>query len=122
MPPTQEPASLRPRIEEFLTFCRARNLSPNTLRAYRNDLARFASSVGAEATVGQINRKLIRAFIVRLHEAGISSISTRRLLAAVKSFCRWLENEGLLDAALIQSFPGAPLQHDKLPDVPSEAD
>lgn len=122
MPLTREPVLLRPRVEEFLTFCRARNLSPNTIRAYGNDLAAFAAFAGSEAIVSQINRKVIRAFIVHLSQHGVSTTSVNRKLACVKSFCRWLENEDLLDAALIQSFPGGPLRRDQLPDVPSEAD
>lgn len=39
----------------------------------------------------------------------------------MKSFCKWLENEDLLEAALIQSISG-PRRRDSLPDVASEAD
>lgn len=102
MPVTQEPVLLNPRIEEFLTYCGARNLSPNTIRAYRSDLEEFvALSGGSEITVNHINRKLIRSFVVRLHEAGATLVTVMRKLAAVKSFCKWLEAEDLLEASLI---------------------
>src|SRR6185437_13122329 len=100
MPVTPGGVLLQPRIEEFLTFCGARNLSPNTVRAYRADLSEFvALSGGSETKAGDISRKLVRNFIARLHESGLERSSIHRKLAAVKSFCKWLENEGLLEAA-----------------------
>jgi site-specific recombinase XerD len=121
MPVTREPALLKPRLEEFLTFCGARNLSPNTLRAYRADLSVFLESLDGETVVEQINRKLIRRFLARMHEGGRKGTAIRRKLAAVKSFCKWLENEDLLEAGLIEGLSG-PRRRDELPDVPSEAD
>jgi len=122
MPLTPEPVLLQPRIEEFLVSLTARNDSPNTIRAYRNDLAGFvALSGGSETTIAQVNRKLIRSFTTRLYETGMKSTSLHRKLAAVKSFCNWLEAEGLLDAGLLETF--APRRrHDRLPDVPGETE
>lgn len=122
MPVTRGDALLQPRVEEFLTFCGARNLSSNTVRAYRADLAEFiALAGGSETKVGDINRKLVRGFVARLHDSGIARSSIHRKLAAVKSLCKWLENEGLIEPGLIQSV-GSPRRRDSLPDVPSEAD
>lgn len=70
-----------------------RNLSLNTIRAYKRDLADFAYLIGPDATVGEINRKVIRAYLVKLNESRITRSSVYRKLAAVKSLCRWLENE-----------------------------
>ena len=122
MPATQEPALLNPRIEEFLTYCGARNLSPHSIRAYRANLAEFvALSGGSEIAVSQINRKLIRSFVARLHEAGGKLATINRKLAAVKSFCKWLEAEDLLEASLIESISG-PRRRYPMPDVPNEAE
>lgn len=124
MPAIPEPVFLKPRVEEFLTYCEARNLSPNSVRAYRSDLSEFiALSGGAEVTAnGAISRKLIRKFVVQLHDGGTKQRSVRRMLAAVKSFCKWLEGEGLLAASLIESISGPPRLREELPDVPSEDD
>lgn len=122
MPVTPEPVLLKPRVEEFLTYCGARNLSPNSIRAYRADLAEFvALSGGSEITVSQINRKLIRGFTLQLHERGIKRSSIVRKVAGVKSFCKWLEAEGLLDASLLLSLR-APRRRHELPDVPNEGE
>lgn len=121
MPVTPEPVLLKPRVEEFLTYCGARNLSRNSIRAYRADLNEFVDLSGGETISSQVNRKLIRSFVVRLHESGIELTSLRRKLAAVKSFCKWLDGEGLLDFRLIESIPGPRRRHD-LPDVPNESE
>lgn len=122
MPVTPEPVWLKPRVEEFLTYCGARNLSPNSIRAYRNDLTDFiALSGGNEITATEINRKLVRRFVVQLHDRGMKPRSLQRKLAAVKSFCKWLEAEGLVESSLIESISG-PRRRDALPDVPNEGE
>jgi integrase/recombinase XerC len=117
MPITPELASLK-LVEDFLAYCRARNLSPNTLRAYRADLTRFVTFSGAGAT---LNRKLMRRFLVHLHDAGFKPPSVRRKFAAVKSFCRWLEAEGYSEAGLID-LVASRYRREELPDVPNEGD
>jgi len=47
--------------------------------------------------------------------------SVKRKLAAVKSFCRWLEAEGYSEAGLIDYITGR-YRRDELPDVPNEAE
>lgn len=122
MPATQEPVFLKPRIEEFLSALAARNDSQHTLRAYRSDLETFiALCGGSEAQITEVNRKLIRSFIAKLHDSGLKNTSLHRKLAAVKSFCKWLEAEGLLDAGLVETLVPR-RRHDQLPDVPSETD
>ena len=120
MTPTQEPATLK--ILEFLTYCGARNLSPNTVRAYRADLAQFFELSGGSAiTMECLNRKLVRGFIVKLHNSGIMPQSLRRKIAAVKAFCKWCEAEGLMESSLIESI-APPRGRNQMPDVPSEAE
>jgi site-specific recombinase XerD len=117
MPVTPEPVSLK-LVEDFLTYCSARNLSVHTLRAYRSDLTQFVAFLGEDVA---LNRKLVRRFLVELHNAGLKPQSVRRKLAAVKSFCRWLEAEGFAEAGLIDFIAGR-YRRDELPDVPSEGE
>lgn len=56
---------------------------------------------------------------MHLHDAGLKPASVKRRLAAVKSFCRWLEAEGYLEVGLVD-FIASRYQRDELPDVPSE--
>ncbi|HKH99705.1 MAG TPA: tyrosine-type recombinase/integrase [Candidatus Sulfotelmatobacter sp.] len=118
---TPEPVLLKPRIDEFLTYCKARNLSPNSVRAYRSDLIQFVALCGrSEILASHISRKLIRRFVLQLNESGgAEPSSVKRKLAAVKNFCKWLGAEGLIEAGLIESIPG-PRRRDRLPDVPKE--
>lgn len=117
MPVIPEPVSLE-LAESFLSHCGARNLSPHTIQAYRIDLTQFVAFSGQDA---RVNRKLIRRFLVHLHEAGLKPASVKRRLAAVKSFCRWLEGEGYLEAGLID-FVASRYRRDELPDVPTEGE
>jgi site-specific recombinase XerD len=57
----------------------------------------------------------------RLQTSGIKASSAQIKLAAVKSFCRWADAEGLTDAGLIQSICG-PRRRYLLPDVPNQAE
>ena len=69
VPPTRE------RIEAFLAYLHAeRNLSPNTVSAYRNDLQQFADFLESEAqrqggkdfALASIDRDLISAYFLHL--------------------------------------------------------
>ena len=51
MPLIPAPVLLNSKVKEFLTYCEARNLSPNSLRAYRADLNEFIDLSGGSETV-----------------------------------------------------------------------
>jgi site-specific recombinase XerD len=122
MPVIPERVLLKPRVEEFLMYCTARNLSKHTIRAYRADLLEFIALFGGnEVLARHIERKLIRRWVTQLYENSRAPSSVRRKLAAVKQFCSWLEREGLLDANPIESIAGPRRRH-RLPDVPNEGD
>ena len=58
---TREPVLLKPRIEEFLTYCGARNLSVHTIKAYRGDLNDFIELAGgSEITTADLKRRNCR--------------------------------------------------------------
>lgn len=122
MPVTREPVLLTPRVEEFLVYCGACNFSTNTIRAYRRALGEFVALCGGnEATTGEMNRKRIRSLATLLYESGVRLASVQQTLAALKSFCRWLEAEGLIEASIIESIM-PPRGRMELPDVPNEVD
>jgi integrase/recombinase XerC len=104
-------------IDKFLQSLRQRNASVHTLKAYTGDLDNFAAYVGARDW-RSIDHLTIRGFLSLLYEKQLGKTSVARALAAVRSFYRWLAQEGVVEqnpAALV-STPKLPK---KLPRVPT---
>jgi integrase/recombinase XerC len=88
-------------VERFLGHLAVeRRLSPRTLEAYRDDLARFSTFLGAHdaPTWAQVQPAQVRAFVAAAHGAGEAPKSLARRLAALRSFYRFLLREGLARA------------------------
>ena len=104
-------------ISDFLRQLRERNASPHTIKAYSGDLARFAAYAGSRGWK-QIDHIVIRGFLSRLYEEGLSKTSVARSLAAVRSLYRWLAREGVVEQnpAKLVATPKRP---QKLPRVPT---
>jgi integrase/recombinase XerC len=107
-------------VQMYLEFCRARNDSPNTIRAYNSNLLSFVSCIGHETAITEITRKRIRQYLFSL-DASLKRTTVRQKIASLKSFCNWLVGESLLDTSPCEGIAG-PRPHQELPDVPSEAD
>ena len=96
---------------EFLDYLQLnRNVSPHTLRAYASDLEQFLDFArrknGREPEAGDLDHRLIRSFLADLYDQGRARASSARTLAAIRSFCRYLRREGILDdnpAALVSA-------------------
>ncbi len=77
-----------------------RNVSPHTLKAYGDDLQQFTrhlqEELGHEARPRDVDHLLIRAFLARMHRAGLRKTSAARKLASLRSFFRYLCREGVL--------------------------
>jgi integrase/recombinase XerC len=104
-------------IEKFLHSLRQRNASVHTIKAYTGDLDNFAAYVGSR-NWRSIDHVTIRGFLSLLYEKNLGKTSVARALAAVRSFYRWLAQEGVVEqnpAALV-STPKLPR---KLPRVPT---
>ncbi len=104
-------------IDKFLHSLRQRNASVHTVKAYTGDLNNFAAYVGSRDW-RKIDHLTIRGFLSHLYEQGLGKTSVARSLAAVRSFYRWLAQEGVVEqnpAALV-STPKLPK---KLPRVPT---
>ena len=79
----------------------ARNVSPNTHAAYASDLAQLVTAKwGGEAVPPFPWKRLTdadaRAFLVAFTAAGAAATTVRRKLAAGRTFCRFLQREGVL--------------------------
>jgi integrase/recombinase XerC len=104
-------------IDKFLQSLRQRNASVHTLKAYTGDLENFAEYVRLRDW-RSIDHLTIRGFLSHVYEKGLGKTSVARALAAVRSFYRWLAQEGVVEqnpAALV-STPKLPK---KLPRVPT---
>src|SRR5512145_1854185 len=92
---------------------RERNVSPHTLRAYAQDLARFEAhlleELGREAAPADIDHLAIRGFLARLHREGLRKVSSARKLACLRTFFRYLSREGI-----VESNPARPLVSPRL--------
>lgn len=112
-------AELRRGIGRFLEHLRAeRGASAHTLRAYSNELQRFALYLGPESRWKEVDHVTIRGFLSHLHGLGLSKVSIARALAALRSLYKWLAREGIVqqNPAKLVATPRLPK---KLPRVPT---
>ena len=109
---------IRKGITAFLNSLTGRNASEHTLRAYRNELHRFAAFLGPEMRWKDVDHVFIRSFLAHLHEEGLSKVSVARALAALRSMYKWLAREGMVqqNPAKLVATPKTPR---KLPRVPT---
>ncbi|HEX2330842.1 MAG TPA: tyrosine recombinase XerC [Candidatus Angelobacter sp.] len=106
-------------IARFLDSLRSeRHASPHTMRAYTNELQRFAEYAGPDIRWKDIDHVFVRGFLSSLHEAGLSKVSIARALAAVRSMYKWLAREEIVkqNPAKLVATPKLPK---KLPRVPT---
>jgi integrase/recombinase XerC len=109
-------------IERYLTELRVRNASPHTLRNYRVDLERFAAyfspKEAAPPPPHQFTPLLLREWLSHLYGEGLSAVTIRRKLAAVRSLFDFLAREGTVatNVARLVRTPKAPKT---LPSVPT---
>jgi integrase/recombinase XerC len=92
------------RISEFLTHLeKERDVSPNTIAAYRRDLTGFAgflhTHLGTPVIAWeQVDRLTMRSWLAHLHRRGLAKRSSARALSAVRSFFRFLHRADLVDS------------------------
>ena len=111
-------AELRRGMEAFLKSLTGKNASEHTVRAYRNELRRFAQFLGPDLGWKDVDHVYIRSFLSHLHSSGLSKVSVGRALAALRSMYRWLAREGIVEQnpAKLVAMPRTPK---KLPRVPT---
>lgn len=75
-----------------------------------HDFVRFLKSKGCHALLSEFNIQMVREFIVREQERGLSPFSVQGKVRALKAFSSWLFRESYLHANLLGNL--------KLPRVP----
>lgn len=108
--------------ERYLHELKLKNASVHTLRNYTTDLKQFVDYFSPEGTQppepAQFTALHLREWMSGLYDQGLSTVTIRRKLAAVRSLFEFLAREGTVptNVARLVSTPKAP---QKLPTVPS---
>ena len=95
---------LPPDAADYLVHLqKERDVSANTLKAYRRDLQEFTKFLGVYYGGGEwswqgVDRLAIRGFLAHLTRRGLSRRSMARSLSAVRSFYRWLHRNEVVEA------------------------
>jgi integrase/recombinase XerC len=117
-----EPRDLGAWIGRYLDERRRENVSPHTLRNYASDLDQFREYFtppgGSPPAPAAIDMLALREWLGSLYGRNLNVLSTRRKLAAVRSFFQFLVRERVLETntARLLRTPKAPKN---LPSVPS---
>ncbi len=86
-----------PYIEDFTNYLiHEKRASTHTVTAYEKDLTQFYELVGLASNndVKEVNHKLMRTYLVALVESGLENSSVNRKLSSVKTFFRFLRQQG----------------------------
>lgn len=113
------PIKFQRQIKNFLNYLNfEKGLSENTINAYKNDISnylRYLCSLNI-TDFTDITHHIINNFIIYLYELGLNETSRIRYLSSVRSFHKYLVENGTLkdDVSEKVIFPKS---HKKLPEV-----
>ncbi len=125
--PTNRYALEDPRLNAFARHLSAeRNAAEKTLEAYMRDLSQFAASKFGENASAPfawetLNESDARNFLVSFSKADALATTMRRKLAAGRTFCRFLQREGVINENPFALLHG-PRRAARLPKTLSVAD
>jgi integrase/recombinase XerC len=114
-------------VAEFLRhLALEKNSSTNTVKSYREDLTQalefFRERLGGQTSdPKRITTRLLRAWLSWLHEQGYARGTIARRLAALRTWCRFLCRQGLLESNPALGLRGPRLDK-KLPHFLTKAD
>ena len=92
-------SSLKPVIETWRFYLNDQDRSPYTIKAFMGDLQLLAKYLPPDVKVGEISTSDINHFLDWLEtkrNVSCSAKSLARRITSVKSFFRWLQNNGIL--------------------------
>src|ERR1700737_328871 len=82
----------------LLMLANERGASEHTVRAYAREVRNFAAyleeSLGKDARVKTVEHLHIRGYLGALYQRGLTKASAARALAAVRSWFKWMAEEG----------------------------
>jgi len=106
-------------VHRFLRYLTVeRNASELTIKSYREDLDALVEYL-TEGTAGElapqeITTVALRGYVAAMHDAGYASSSVARRLASMRSFFRFAQRDGVVDANPAKPLRNPRRQH-KLP-------
>ncbi|MFQ6605272.1 MAG: site-specific tyrosine recombinase XerD [Fidelibacterota bacterium] len=107
-------------LKEYIVMLQVeKNLSDNSIQAYRRDLKRYLDYLNGSLQVRRvetINHTHVRRFIRDLSRSGLSPASMARTFSSIKSFHAYLLQEGLTEQNPTDMMV-APKRPQKLPDI-----
>jgi integrase/recombinase XerC len=115
-PPAPTPSD----VEEYLRhLAKERDVSPNTVLAYRRDLSEFVTFLGGYYGIGAwswegVDRLAMRGFLGHLNRKGAGKRTIARTLSGVRSFYRWMHRNEMVEANPARAV-GAPKLDKHLP-------
>ncbi|MBU0495019.1 MAG: tyrosine recombinase XerC [Chloroflexi bacterium] len=87
-------------LNRFIVYMQVqRNSSPYTVRNYRHEITQFMTYLRTQEQVedwGAVDRHMVRRFLTYLAEAEYARASIARKLTEIRSFYKWMQNEGLV--------------------------
>jgi integrase/recombinase XerC len=101
-------------IVRFLEELKRQNVSAHTLRNYASDLSQFQDyftlKEKPEPAVEEIDALAVREWLGHLYGQGLTAVSMRRKLAAIRSFFKFLMRDGIIatNVARVVRTPKAP--------------
>ena len=115
--------ALRDCIAKYLAELARRGASKHTLRSYGSDLDQFITYFEPPGTtapeIDRLDLPLLREWMAGLYDQGLTVVSIRRKLAAVRAMFKFLLQEGIVEKNLASRLR-TPKVRPRLPDVMSE--
>jgi integrase/recombinase XerC len=92
-------------MEEFLRYLeKVRGASPHTLAAYRMDLTQYIGYMDGKGLPGD-SPDSVKSFLGHLFGRSLAKSTMARKISAVRSWCRWLVREGVLEVNPCDGIP-----------------
>lgn len=93
-------------ISQFISYLQERNLSPNTIKVYNDNLIEFWKFIGkSKCSVRNVKREEIKTFLFSLSEKNNQPITRRAKLTTIRSFFRYLEDENVIKNNPTKNLP-----------------
>lgn len=80
----------------FVDDCELRNLRPQTIQYYRNELSVFykiLKEIGNHSPMDEISKDILKAVIIQMKKKGLQTVTINTRLRAIRAFFNFLQRE-----------------------------